>query len=126
MAEWPDLDARAHDRAVFHDRRRMHAHPVEPIMAVNSASAQRSSPTKALPSNFHTAPRWRSFLTGMRKRSPGTTGLRKRARGLGHGLDDQYAGHHRPFREMAQEKRFVETNGLETGGAFARHDIAQP
>src|SRR5262249_22067423 len=81
MAKGPDLDTRSDDRAILHHRRRMHFHPLLPswIMALNSASAQRSSPTKAWPSNFHTGPRWASFLTGMRKRSPGTTGLRKRA-----------------------------------------------
>src|SRR5262249_47284992 len=85
MAERPDLDAIAEHSPVFHHRSGMHRHPPELvevpswIMAANSASAQRSSPTKAWPENFHTGPRWRSFLTGMRSIWPGTTGFLNRA-----------------------------------------------
>jgi hypothetical protein len=81
MTKGTDFDTGADRRAVFHHRGGMHAHPAAPsvIMALNSASAQSVSPTKAWPSNFHTGPRCASFLTGMRSRSPGTTGLRKRA-----------------------------------------------
>ena len=49
MAERADLDTSPEDGALLHHRRGVHRHPALPswIMALNSASAQRSSPTKA-------------------------------------------------------------------------------
>jgi hypothetical protein len=39
----------------------------------------------------------------------------QRARGLGHGLDDQHARHHRPAGEMADEERLVHRHVLDAG-----------
>src|SRR6516162_765067 len=49
------------------------------IIAANTASAIKLSPTFALPSNFQTLPRWRCLVTCTSSRSPGNTGRRNRA-----------------------------------------------
>src|SRR5579871_1454900 len=61
QAKWTDFDAGAKSRTIFDNGRRMHRHCHRSlsarIMALKSASAHTTSPTRATPSNFHTGPR---------------------------------------------------------------------
>ena len=43
--------------------------------------------------------------------------------GLGHGFDDQDAGHDFPSREMALKMRLVDRDAFNSGGAFTRDDV---
>src|SRR5258708_866547 len=90
-AKGADLDACAQRRAILHNGRRVdprhqpgigggpEARLCSVSIALYSASAHGSSPTKALPSKRHTGPRWRRTRTGRRSGEPGWTGRRKRA-----------------------------------------------
>src|SRR5207249_49511 len=63
---------RAEPRARLDDRRRMDvSHHTSRIIAANVASATTWSSTIASARNRQTMPRWRSFLTTTRMRSPG-------------------------------------------------------
>src|SRR5262245_52502924 len=82
---WTDLDVCTKRSSVLHDRTGMDLlHQALPLggteielkvwsvsIALYSASAQSSSPTKARPSNRQTGPRWRRTRTGMRNVTPG-------------------------------------------------------
>src|SRR5215468_8049359 len=67
-----DGHPRAEPRARLDDRRRMDvSHYTSRIIAANVASATTWSSTIASARNRQTMPRWRSFLTTTRMRSPG-------------------------------------------------------
>ena len=117
------------------------------IIAANTASAIKLSPTLARPSNFQTLPRL-ALLGDMdiepvagehRAAEPRIVdaheidelALRFRPermhdqhrRGLRHRLDDQHARHHRPRREMALKIILVDRHVLDAGRPLVRHHV---
>ena len=112
------------------------------------ASAATASPTRAIAVTEAEFGLIRSAVTSSRSWSPGTTGRRsltssieassatlpdrvavaaiRMPAGLGHGLDDQDAGHDRPARPVSLEERLVDAHVLERHDATAGLELEHP